>query len=322
MAPQVWKGEYSVPDNSNSLIPTNSAEVSQDTINLQGLIYVFRNQQVMIDSDLAMLYQVETKYLNRAVKRNIERFPEDFCFQLSVEEYDNLRCQFGTSSLDSNNGYGGRRTRPYVFTEQGISMLASVLHSDVAISASIKIIRAFVEMRRFITSNAMMFERISKVELRQLDYERRTDEKLDQIFEYISDHKESSQKVFFDGQIYDAFSLISSLIQKATSDIILIDGYVDTGTLDLLSKKQANVAVEIYTFQRGCRLTSAEINNFNGQYPTVNINYMTNFHDRFLILDHTIGYHIGASIKDAGKKCFAITLLEDQQIIQDIINRL
>ena len=168
----------------------------------------------------------------------------------------------------------------------------------------------------------MMFERISKVELRQLEYEKETDKKLDKIFEYISDHAESTQKVFFDGQIYDAFSLISSLIQKATTDIILIDGYVDTETLDLLSKKQPGVAAEIHTFQKGCRLTTAEIKTFNGQYPSLSTNYISNFHDRFLILDHTTGYHIGASIKDAGKKCFAITLLEDQQTIQDILNRL
>ena len=211
---------------------------------------------------------------------------------------------------------------PFAFTESGIAMLSAVLHSKAAVQVSINIMTAFVEMRHFIASNALMFERISQVELRQLDYERKTDVKLEKIFKYISDHKVSSQKVFFDGQIYDAFSLISSLIQKAAKDIILIDGYVDTGTLDLLSKKHSNVAVKIYTFQHGCRLTNAEITTFNGQYPTLKINYMTCFHDRFLILDHTIGYHIGASIKDAGKKCFAITLLTDQQTIKDIIHHL
>ena len=182
--------------------------------------------------------------------------------------------------------------------------------------------RAFREMRHFIANNALMFERISNVELRQLEYEKKTDEKLDQIFEYISDHAESEQKVFFDGQIYDAFSLISGLIQKATTDIILIDGYVDTKTLDLLSKKLPSVTVEIYTGRNGNALTKSDIGTFNKQYPSLQVKYTNNFHDRFLILDHTTGYHIGASVKDAGKKCFAISLIEDAQSVQNIIARL
>lgn len=244
-------------------------------------------------------------------------------FDISMLYYF-VKSQIVTSSDSSffAGQTGGRRKAPYAFTEQGIYMLATVLRGEIAEQQTIFIMRAFREMRRFIASNSLMFERISKVELRQLEYEKETDKKLDKIFEYISDHEESTQKVFFDGQIYDAFSLISSLIQKATTDIILIDGYVDTGTLDLLSKKQSGVTVEIHTFQRGCRLTNADITTFNGQYPSLSINYISNFHDRFLILDHTIGYHIGASIKDAGKKCFAITLLQDQQTIQDILNRL
>ena len=308
----------------SSLVTNNSGTVlvPTDPIDIQNLIYMFREQQVMLDSDLAMLYQVETKYLNRAVKRNIDRFPEDFCFQLSAEEFENLKCQIGTSSLDEGNGYGGRRTRPYVFTEQGISMLSGVLHSDVAVAVSIKIMRAFVEMRHFIASNTLMFERISAMELRQLEFQKETNEKFDRVFEYISDHAESEQKVFFDGQIYDAFSLISGLIQKATTDIILIDGYVDTKTLDLLSKKQPNVAVEIFTGRNGNTLTKSDIGTFNKQYPSLQVKYTNNFHDRFLILDHTTGYHIGASIKDAGKKCFAISLIEDSQSVQNIMARL
>ena len=310
--------------NDNSLVTniSGTALVPTEPIDIQNLIYMFRGQQVMLDSDLAMLYQVETKYLNRAVKRNIDRFPEDFCFQLSAEEFENLKCQIGTSSSDESNGYGGRRTRPYVFTEQGISMLSGVLHSDVAVTVSIKIMRAFVEMRHFIASNALMFERISAMELRQLEFQKETNEKFDRVFEYISDHAESEQKVFFDGQIYDAFSLISGLIQKATTDIILIDGYVDTKTLDLLSKKQPNVAVEIFTGRNGNALTRSDISTFNKQYPSLQVKYTSNFHDRFLILNHTTGYHIGASIKDAGKKCFAISLIEDAQSVQNIMARL
>ena len=200
-------------------------------------------------------------------------------------------------------------------------MLASVLHSEVAIKVSIGIMRAFVEMRRFITNNALLFERISNVELKQLEYQKQTDEKLDQIFEYISDHEESNQKVFFDGQIYDAFSLIVSLIQKAEKEIVLIDGYVDIGTLNLLTKKNENVTVVMYTLKR-TKLSQEDVNNFNSQYPLLEVRYTKVYHDRFLILDKKNVYHIGASLKDAGKKCFGISLIEDTGIVRDILQRL
>ena len=284
------------------------------------MIYVVRNQQVMIDSDLAMLYQVETKRLNEAVKRNIARFPEEFRFQLTAEETESLRSQFAT--LNENDGRGKhRKYLPYVFTEQGIAMLSAVLRSDVAIQVSISIMKSFVEIRRFIANNALLFECISTVELRQLEYQKQTDEKLEQIFEYISEHEESSQKVFFDGQIYDAFSLIVNLIQKAEIEITLIDGYVDVGTLNLLSKKKSDVAVTIYT-QKQTKLTKADVKNFNAQYPTLKIKYTKVFHDRFLILDRVTAYHVGASLKDAGKKCFGINLIQDAGIIKDILQRL
>lgn len=292
--------------------------------NIKNMIYVVRNQQVMIDSDLAILYQVETKALNRAVKRNIKRFPKDFCFQLTSEEYNFLKCQFGTSKTDVDevtDNRGGRRTLPYVFTEQGISMLASVLHSEVAVNVSIGIMRTFVEMRRFIANNALLFERISNVELKQLEYQKQTDEKLEQIFQYISEHEEDSQKVFFDGQIYDAFSLIVSLIQKAKKEITLIDGYVDVGTLNLISKKNKGVLVKIYT-QKRTKLTKKDVDNFNAQYPTLEVKYTKVFHDRFLIFDQNIAYHVGASLKDAGKKCFGISLIQDEGIIKDMLQRL
>lgn len=303
---------------SQNQIEAPVVEIVQPAI--EKLIYVIRDKQVMIDSDLAMLYQVETGALNRAVKRNIKRFPDDFRFQLTVEEYENLKCQIGISSLNEN-GYGGRRTLPYVFTEQGISMLASVLHSDIAINVSIGIMRAFVEMRRFIANNALLFERISNVELKQLEYQKQTDEKLEQIFEYISEHEEASQKIFFDGQIYDAFSLIVSLIQKAEKEITLIDGYVDVGTLNLLAKKNEGVSVTVYTHQR-TRLSNIDVANFNAQYPALEVKYTSVFHDRFLILDGKTTYHIGASLKDAGKKTFGITLINDESITKDILQRL
>ena len=290
---------------------------------IKSMIYVIRNKQVMLDSDLAMLYQVETRVFNQAVKRNIARFPDSFRFQISKDEYEALRSQIVTSKEEDANGNkkGGRRYLPYVFTEQGISMLSAVLRSDVAIQVSINIMNAFVEMRRFIANNALLFERISNIELKQLEYQKQTDEKLEQIFEYISGHEEAGQKVFFDGQIYDAFSLIVSLIQKAEKEITLIDGYVDVGTLNLLSKKNENVSVTIYT-QKRTRLTKTDVENFNAQYPTLEVEYTKVFHDRFLILDRGTAYHVGASLKDAGKKCFGINLIQDAGIIRDILQRL
>ena len=297
-----------------------TAIVPIDTGRIRELVYTVRGVQVMLDADLARLYQVETKVLNRAVNRNVARFPEDFRFQLTKDEYDSLRCQFGTSS-EADSGHGGRRYLPYAYTEQGISMLSGVLRSDVAIEVSIGIMRAFVEMRRFIASNAHMFERIERVELKQLTYQKETDEKFEQVFDFIHAHTESSQKIFFDGQIYDAFSLLASLIQKATKDIILIDGYLDIGTLNLLAKKQTNVVVEIYTFSN-TKLTAADIAKFNSQYPTLTVKHTNAFHDRFLILDRKEAYHIGASLKDAGKKCFAISLLSDEALVRDLLGRL
>ncbi len=195
-------------------------------------------------------------------------------------------------------------------------MLSAILHSDVAIDVSIRIMSAFTEMKRFIASNAKMFEKIDSIGKKQLEYKRETDNKFNEVFEYIYDHEEDSQKIFF------AFNQITKIIKIAKSDIILIDSYVNTGTLDILSKKRTKIKVDIYTLEHSNRLTQQEIECFQKQYPTLNIYFTDEFHDRFLILDHTIGYHIGASIKDAGKKCFAITELEDRKIIQDILNRL
>lgn len=308
-------------DNVMSEIKTESDIVDYIQPDIEKYIYMLRDKQVMIDSDLALLYQVETGALNRAAKRNIQRFPEDFRFQLTNEEYENLKCQTGISSLEGNNGYGGRRTLPYAYTEQGISMLASVLRSEVAIKVSIGIMRTFVEMRRFIANNSLLFERISSVELRQLEYQRKTDEKLEQIFDYISEHEESSQKIFFDGQIYDAFSLLVDLVKQAEHKIVLVDGYVDVSTLNLLSKKKKDVSVEIYTLER-TRMTQNDVEKFNAQYPTLEVNYTKVFHDRFMILDDSIAYHIGASLKDAGKKCFGINLINDNGMIRDILQRL
>ena len=300
-----------------NLNPTYSEQSVPD---IRNMIYTVRNQQVMLDNDLAKLYQVETKRLNEAVKRNIARFPEEFRFQLNEEETEFLRSQIAT--LNENDGRGKhRKYLPYVFTEQGIAMLSAVLRSDTAIQTSIVIMKSFVEMRHFMADNSILFERISAIELKQLTYQKQTDKKLEQVFEFISEHEESNQKVFFDGQIYDAFSLLVSLIQKAEKEITLIDGYLDIGTLTLLAKKNTGVSVTVYTHQN-TKLTDIDLINFNSQYPDLLVKYTNAFHDRFLILDREIAYHIGASLKDAGKKAFEVTLINDKKITEDILQRL
>ena len=300
-------------------------EITETTI--KNLIYVIRGQQVMLDSDLAMLYQVETKVLNQAVKRNIARFPEKFRFQLTEIELLNLKSQFVTSSLQedalrsqfvTSKGKGGRRYFPYAFTEQGIAMLSAVLRSDVAIQVSIQIMDTFVAMRRFIASNALMFEKINELEVKQWEFRKSTDERFDKIFQYISEQEEISQKIFFAGQIYDAFSLLISLVMKAEEKILLVDNYVAIETLNILAKKKSDVAVTIYTSKK-TRLSDIDIINFNKQYPSLEVRYTEEFHDRFLIIDNTQIYHIGASITDAGKKCFGINVIEDRKAIKDII---
>ena len=317
MRPQIKNiGDVDLSDNINVPVMVDSTEERIDN-----LIHYVRGQQVMIDSDLALLYNVETKRLNESVKRNAKRFPESFCFQLTEDEYADLRSQIATSNTGNTSSKGGRRYLPYVFTEQGIAMLSAVLRSDEAIQVSVNIMNAFVKMRRFLAENALMFDKLNSLELKQLEYQKVSNEKFDQIFAYISEHEEVGQKIFFDGQIYDAFSLLVSLVGKAEKSIVLIDNYVDVGTLNILAKKKDGVDVTIYTVRR-TRLASQDIANFNSQYPTLTVNYTGVFHDRFLIIDEETAYHIGASIKDAGKKCFGISRMEDVGIISDILQRL
>ena len=285
-----------------------------DNIEIQNLIYTIRGKQVMVDSDLATLYQVTTKRLNEQVRRNKNRFPSEFMFRLTAEEYEHLRSQNATSSED--NAHGGRRYMPYVFTEQGIAMLSAVLKSDIAVEVSVKIMNSFVEMRNFLLSNREMFARLDRVELKQLE----TDKKLEKIFNYIATNTEVKQNIFFDGQIYDAFSFIADLVGKAQSKLILIDNYVDVNTLNILCKKNSGVDVLIATSGKG-NLTTKDINKFNAQYPTLSVKTTADFHDRFLIIDDKEGYFIGASIKDAGKKSFAITKIEDGKMVRDLINK-
>lgn len=282
------------------------------TLNIESKILTVRNQQVMLDKDIAELYGVETKVLNQAVKRNIERFPEEFMFQLDKVEYEVLRSQIVTSKKETR---GGRQYLPYAFTEQGVAMLSAVLKSNQAIQVSIQIMKVFVAMRRFFQNNAQIFTELDHIKRHQIE----SDKKIEELFTKMDKYGvEQVQGIFFQGQIFDAYSFFQKLIQKAQKEIILIDGYVDITVLDRLSKKNPNVKVEIYTLQNPRMknpITQIDIQNFNMQYPQLTVNYTNKMHDRFLIIDNHELYHIGASLKDLGKTCFGFELMEDAKTL-------
>ena len=303
--------------NQKEIVPTNEeSDIKQYEIeDIKQKIYTIRGKQVMLDSDAAKLYQCETKYINRVVKRNIDRFPEEFCFQLKEIEYDSLRCQFVTLKKQGRGQH--RKYLPYAFTEQGIAMLSALIDSKIAVKVSVNIMKAFIEMRKFIINNGQIFERFTTIEYKLLEH----DKKFEEVFNQFQIKDSVKQKIFFDGQVYDAFSMMIDLIKKAKDEIILIDNYADTNTLNILSKKNDNVNVELYT-KYDTILTAKDVNKFNMQYPTLEVKYTNRFHDRFLILDKKLIYHIGASIKDLGKKCFGITLIKYDAIIDDILSKL
>lgn len=286
--------------------------VKYEIEDIKNLIYNIRGKQVMLDSDVAMLYNYPTKRINETVRRNIERFPENFCFQLSEYEVENLRSQFATSSLKKEN-YGGRRYLPYVFTEQGIAMLSGLLKNNIAIQVSINIMNAFVEMRKFIINNGQVFQEINTIKTKLLDH----DKKFDKVFNELQTNKEDEfkQKIFFEGQIYDAYSLIIDIIKNATIKILIIDNYIDDSILKMLSKKNKEVEVTILTSQNS-NITNLDITKFNKQYGNLKIGKSTKFHDRFIVIDNEKLYHCGASLKDLGKKCFAISKIDDIEYIK------
>lgn len=274
--------------------------------NIESLIKVIRGQQVIFDKDLAKLYGVETKYLNKQVKRNIERFPEDFMFQLTKEEC--LRCQIGTS----NEGRGGARYFPYVFTENGVSMLSSVLRSKTAIEVNIRIMRAFTSMRHFLLNNAEVFQRISTMEYHQLKMQQHlleSDKHIDEVFRKLDEgNAKPKQGIFYNGQIYDSYTFVSELVKSAKKRIILIDNYVDETVLTLLDKREEGVSAVIYT-QQISRRFQLDIDRHNAQYAPIEVEMFRLSHDRFLCIDDDV-YHIGASVKDLGKKWFAFSKLD------------
>ena len=294
----------------NELVPISTIE---------NRIYTIRGVQVMIDRDIAELYGVETRRINEQVKRNQERFPESFCFQLTESEFENWKSQFATSNSDKM----GLRKIPYAFTEQGVAMLSSVLKTKQAVAVSVRIIEAFVAMRRFLLTNAQVFQRLDSIERHQLDSDKRIDELFNLMDKYgVNDE----QGIFFQGQIFDAYALFQNIIQKAEKEILLIDNYVDTSVLKRFSVKKDNVAVTIYT-KKNSRManpiTEIDLQKFNAQYPTVTLKYTSTMHDRYMIIDKKELYHIGASLKDLGKACFSFTKMNDaKSLIQLIMNNL
>ncbi len=309
---------------NNILEPVNGGDNSL-LLPIESLIHVIRGQQVMLDSDLARLYGVETRRLNEQVKRNVERFPDDFMIQLTKEDVHDLMSQIATSSPRSQNvmsSWGGNRKLPYAFTENGVAMLSSVLRSKTAIEVNIRIMRAFTSMRSFLMNNDHVFRRLEAVEHHQLLLQKHLSEHDKKIEEVLTrlDNKDSEpiEGFFFEGQIFDAYTLISDLIRKATTRIILIDNYVDDRILKVLTKRKEGVAATIYTDPRHSQIGN-DLRRHNAQYPPIEVRNCTNVHDRFLIIDNTVCF-IGGSIKDLGKKIVAFSQM--QQNPDDILSRL
>lgn len=282
-------------------------ELSKE-LNIETLIYEIRGKQVMLDSDLAKLYQCSngTKDINKAVKRHLERFPSDFYFQLTEDEQENLRFQTGTSSLEE---YGGRRYLPYVFTEQGVAMLATILRTSVAAEVSIKIMRAFVAMRKYISTNLLEQKYINNLVLKH-------EEEINKIFDHF-DKKQPTTEIYFYGQIYDAYSKLIDLMSLSKQELIIIDSYADKHVLDMISKLTIPVTIIL---SNQSRLTELDINKYNQQYNNLTIIYNNTLHDRFLIIDKKEMYHLGTSLNNAGTKTFSINKIEDNRLINFIIN--
>ena len=302
----IFKKEIKMKEsNENSLII--------EDMNIQNKIYTIRGFQVMLDNDLAQLYGVETKRINEADKNNTDKFPDDFYFEATDDELENLRSKFSTSS------WGGTRYSPKLFTEQGIYMLATVLKSKVATDITLKIIRTFANMRSLIKTNDFYKHQLKELEKRQLSYEIKSDEKFDRIFDALEDKQiHPTNGIFYNGQIFEAYVFISDLIKSAKKSIILIDNYIDDITLTLFSKNQS-IKIQIFTSNISKQL-QLDINKYNQQYNNLEVKITKNFHDRFLILDDNDIYHIGASLKDLGNKIFSFSKISIDS--SDILKKL
>ena len=285
--------------------------VTKEDIKIEKMIYEIRGKQVMLDSDLARLYECKngTKDINKAVKRNIERFPTNFMFQLTDDEYNYLRFQIGTSNIK-----GGRRYKPYVFTEQGVAMLSSVLRSETAINISIKIIDAFVTMRKYISTNLLEQKYINNLVLEDHDKIKALEDSFSKLEE-----KRKSTEIYFNGQIYDAYSKIQEIFKSANNSLVIIDAYADNTILDII--KRLNINVTIITKPNNL-LTSQDIEKYNKQYNNLTVIFDNTFHDRYFILDDENIYHCGASVNRIGYKTFSITLIGDKDVKNTLINKI
>ena len=282
--------------------------VVSDNIKIENMIYEIRGKNVMLDSDLAMLFGYETKQLNRQVLRNINRFPENYCFQITDTEYISLRCQNGTLK----NGRGEhRKYLPYVFTEYGITMLAGILKSELAIKMSLRIVDIFITMKNYINTSLIEQKYFNELTIKNTEDIKLLQESFDKL-----NTKESNNHIFYEGQIYDAYSLLIDILSRAKKEIIIIDNYAGKKLFDII--KNINVKVKIYTEN----IDNISKEKYEKQYNNLEIINTNIFHDRFIIIDNKVLYHSGASFKDLGKKCFAITKMEDNNILKELLNKI
>lgn len=296
-----------------------------EKIEIKNIIYEIRGKKVMLDADLAKLYGYKSgaKALNQAVKRNIERFPEDFSFEITKNEYNELmfnpnflRSQTVTSKEENR---GGLRYLPRAFTQEGIAMLSSVIRTKEASEINVEIMREFVKLRNFVNNNSISLANdISMMKNMLFNHE----EKINKLFNKFDRKEDLKSKLFFNGEIYDSYSLLVDIIGKANNEIIIIDNYVNKVTLDILSKKNIDVTVLLITDKNKSKLTKTDIDKFNKEYPILKIKYITIFHDRFIILDRKELYHLGASLKDLGKKVFGITKINEVAILHSLLDKL
>ena len=282
--------------------------VVSDNIKIENMIYEIRGKNVMLDSDLAMLFGYETKQLNRQVLRNINRFPENYCFQITDTEYISLRCQNGTLK----NGRGEhRKYLPYVFTEYGITMLAGILKSELAIKMSLRIVDIFITMKNYINTSLIEQKYFNELTIKNTEDIKLLQESFDKL-----NTKESNNHIFYEGQIYDAYSLLIDILSKVKKEIIIIDNYAGKKLFDII--KNIDVKVKIYTEN----IDNISKEKYEKQYNNLEIINTNIFHDRFIIIDNKVLYHSGASFKDLGKKCFAITKMEDNNILKELLNKI
>ncbi len=288
-------------------------ENSLSNENIKNLIYTIRGKQVMLDSDVAMLYNYETKKINQTINRNKERFPEEFCFKLTERELEIVWSQIVTTS--KNIKYKGRKYLPYVFTEQGIAMLSGLLKSNLSIKVSINIINAFAEMKKFLMINGQVLKRLTNIEYQIQE----NNKKINNMSNKLQQEQNMNQRIFFNGQIYDSYLLIIDIIKKANNKILIIDNYINDSILKMLTKKKNNVEAVILTSNKS-NIEKLDIKKFNEEYPILKISKTNKFHDRFIVIDDKEMYHLGASIKDLGKKCSGINKIENTEIIEKIIS--